>query len=219
MPKVKICGITNIVDAQFAVDCGADAIGFIFAESPRQITPEDAKSILSKIDLKDTVPVGVFVDETPERTLEIAGFVGLSVLQLHGDETPENVGKIASCGFDVVKSFRVCAEKKYTRKLEGYNPSAFLLDTFVPGQPGGTGKTFNWTLAIEAKRLGRIILAGGLGVDNVVEAIRTVKPYGIDASSRLEESPGVKNHELVKEFIRLVKSQPCEDAEKSTWPK
>ena len=219
MTKVKICGITNPEDAQAAVAAGADAIGFIFAESPRRISPEIAQEILRGFDLKGAVAVGVFVDESPDRMVEVARFVGLHVLQLHGSESPELVEKILSLGFDVVKSFRVSAEERNVEMLAAYHPTAFQLDTYVPGKPGGTGETFDWELALDAKRYGRVILSGGLGVDNVRDAVKTVAPYGVDASSRLERSPGVKVRVLVTEFIRLAKSGGPEDVAAEPWPR
>ena len=219
MTKVKICGITNLDDAQAAVGAGADAIGFIFAESPRRISSEIAQEIVHGLDLEGAVAVGVFVDETPEHMVEVARFVGLHVLQLHGSESPELVEKMLSLGFDVVKSFRVSAEKRNLETLEAYRPTAFQLDTYVPGKPGGTGETFDWQVALDAKRYGRVILSGGLGVDNVRDAITTVAPYGVDASSQLEVSPGVKDRNLVTEFIRLVKSAGPEDVAGEPWPR
>lgn len=218
MTKVKICGITNVEDARVAVEAGADAIGFIFAESPRRVTPERARDILNEVPLGRTVAVGVFVDENPDRMCEVAEMVGLTVLQLHGDESPEIVRELRSFTFDVVKSFRVGAERDVTGRLRDYDATAFLLDTYVPSQPGGTGKTFDWQLAVDAKRFGRVILAGGLGVDNVREAIATVSPYGVDASSRLEVRPGVKDHDLVRTFIRRVKSR-AKGVETDPWPR
>lgn len=208
MTKVKICGITRAEDARVAALAGADAIGFVFAESPRRVSPERARDIRQSIESGNCVAVGVFVDETPDRMTEIAERVGLRVLQLHGSESPELVEEMWSRGFDVVKSFRVPTrrDEKSVHMLEGYRPTAFLLDAYVAGKPGGTGKTFNWQVAVEAGRFGRVILSGGLGVDNVREAIRVVSPYGVDASSRLELHPGVKDPKLVKEFIELAKS-------------
>jgi phosphoribosylanthranilate isomerase len=219
MTRVKSGGITSPADAQVAVDAGADAIGLIFAESPRRVTCELAREILQSVDLLRTIAVGVFVDETPERMREIAEFVGLDTLQLHGEESPQIVQEMRSLTYDVVKSFRVGADRKCIDLLDTYRPTAFLLDTYVPGQPGGTGKVFDWTLACEAKRFGRVILAGGLGVDNVVAAIETAKPYGVDASSRLERRPGEKNRELVRRFVELVKSHTPEEDTDTRWPR
>jgi len=207
MTRVKICGITRAEDARVAVSAGADAIGFVFAESPRRVQGEIARDIWLSLDPGNCVAVGVFVDESPDRMTEIAERVGLKVLQLHGSESPDVVEEMWSRGFDVVKAFRLAADERSLHMLEGYRPTAFLLDAYVPGKPGGTGKTFNWQLALEARRFGRVILSGGLGVDNVREAIRLASPYGVDASSRLEMRPGVKDHKLVKEFIELAKSR------------
>ena len=223
MTKVKVCGITSAHDARAAVVAGADAIGFVFAESPRRVSPEQARDILRALPSSRCVPVGVFVDESPDRMIEMAEFVGLHVLQLHGDEPPDMVKELLAHGFDVVKSFRVSAEKDMVKLLSAYRPTALLLDTYVEGKRGGTGRTFDWQRAVEAKRFGRVILSGGLGVDNVVEAVRVASPYGVDASSRLEIRPGVKDHERVREFIRLAKSRPsdagADDSEREPWPR
>jgi phosphoribosylanthranilate isomerase len=218
MAKVKICGITNADDARVAVAAGADAIGFIFAESPRRVSPQQARDILLALPPGRAVPVGVFVNEPVDRMIDVARFVGLNVLQLHGDEPPEIVGELMSAGFDVVKSIRVSADKETIGNPAVYRPTAFLLDAFVAGRPGGTGRTFDWRVAAGAKRLGRVIVSGGLGVDNVLDAVRVASPYGVDASSRLEIRPGVKDHELVREFIRRVKPS-AEDAEAEPWPR
>ena len=220
MTRVKICGITRVEDARTASGAGADAIGFVFAESPRRISPESAREIARSLDPAACVLVGVFVDESAEGMTEIAREVGLRVLQFHGSEPPELVAEMLSRGFDVVKSFRLGAGGRGGGMLEDFRPTAFLLDAYVPGKPGGTGKTFDWRLAADARRFGRIILSGGLGVDNVREAIRVAAPYGVDASSRLETRPGVKDPRLVKEFIDLVKSVPPADpADAERWPR
>jgi phosphoribosylanthranilate isomerase len=219
MTKVKICGITNPADSQVAIDAGADAIGLIFAESPRRVTPEAAREIVQSVDLKGAVAVGVFVDETPERIIEVARFVGLHVLQLHGGEPPAVVTDLMKQSYDVVKSFRVGAEEEEVGPLGKYAPTAYLLDTYVPGRPGGTGEVFDWKIARDAKRFGRIILAGGLGVDNVLDAIAEAAPYGVDASSRLESSPGRKDHDAVREFVSRVKSQAPQGDTGEPWPR
>ena len=220
MTRVKICGITRAEDAQAAVHAGADAIGFVFAESPRRVSAEQARDIAQSVVLDRCVVVGVFVDEAPDRMTEIAERVGLHVLQLHGSESPALVEEMQARGFDVVKSVRVRVDEQDVRLLEGYHPTAFLLDAYVPGKPGGTGKTFRWGLAVEAGRFGRVILSGGLGVDNVREAIRVASPYSVDASSRLESRPGVKDHGLVKEFIEIAKSEaPTQAGNVEPWPR
>ncbi len=220
MPKVKICGITGLADARVVVDAGADAFGLIFAESPRRVSPEQARDIVRAIGVPPCVPVGVFVDETPYEVIRIASFAGLRVVQLHGNERPGLVALLQSRGLDVVKSFRISAAADLAG-LARYEPTAFLLDTFVRGKAGGTGKTFDWTIARDAaKRFDRVIVSGGLGVDNVLDAIRVAQPYGVDASSRLELAPGVKDPAKVREFVRLVRdASPPTPPDSPPWPR
>lgn len=201
MVKVKICGITNIEDALHAAGCGADALGFVFFEkSPRCLTPEAARGIIAKLP-PFVAAVGLFVNESPERIRQIADFCGLDLLQLHGDEGP------ADCDYAprrVVKALRV----KDAASLEGhaaYAVSALLLDAWVVGAYGGTGERFNWELAAAVARQRPVILAGGLTAENVAEAVRTVRPYGVDVSSGIEASPGKKDPAKVEAFIRNAK--------------
>lgn len=201
--RIKICGITNTEDAVAAAELGADAVGFVFAPSPRQISPEKAREIIMVLPpLVQTV--GVFVDEDPERVTSIAESCPLDILQLHGKEPPGYCRQFAQ---RVVKAMRVQSRDH----LEGCSEysgvvNAFLLDTYVPGQPGGTGATFDWNLALEAKEYGPIILAGGLNPDNVAAAIRAVRPYAVDASSGLEQQPGIKDHDKMTRFIQSVRN-------------
>lgn len=201
MVRVKICGITNIEDALSAVDYGADALGFIFFEkSPRCITPEKAKEIISYLPPFVTT-VGVFVNEDTKKIKEILSFSGINVLQLHGDESPES----CSIWHRVIKAFRV---RDFTdlKPLERYRCSAFLLDTYSPESFGGTGQIFNWDIAVEAKRFGRIILSGGLNTDNIEKAIIYVRPYAVDVSSGIEEEKGKKDLKKMREFIQRAKA-------------
>lgn len=202
MIKVKICGITNLEDAIFACECGADLLGFIFyKKSPRYITPEKAYSIISKLP-SSVEKVGVFVNELPDTINMIVEIAGLTAVQLHGEEPPEWIKEIKSF---VIKAIRV-KEKKDIREIKRYNSiRVFLLDSFTQSY-GGSGKSFNWEIAKEAKKYGRIILSGGLTPENVAEAIRMVKPYGVDVSSGVERKPGKKDREKVREFIRAVRS-------------
>ncbi len=205
MVKVKICGITNLRDARVAVEAGADALGFIFAPSPRLVTPEKARNIVKRLPPFVT-PVGVFVNEEIGCLLDVATYTGVKAVQLHGDETPSYVKEVMRNGlFWGIKAFRIKTKKDLT-KLKTYKPHAFLLDSYQKGQLGGTGKPFPWELAREARELGTIILAGGLNPENVQEAIRTVQPYGVDVSSGVESSPGRKDRRLVKEFVQTAKS-------------
>ncbi len=162
--------------------------------------------------------LAVFIENKPGRVSEIADLVGLRCLQLHGSEHPEAVAELRELGYDVVKTFRVAAAADL-EPLGRYLPTAFLLDTWVAGKTGGTGKTFDWSLARDAAKRGRVIVSGGLGIDNVLDAIRIAQPYGVDASSRLESKPGRKDHKLVREFVRLVKSASPSEPDALPWPR
>lgn len=196
MVKIKICGITNTEDALAAAAYGADAVGFVFYRgSPRYVSPERAREIVSHLPPFLTT-VGVFVNEKDEAMREVMEFTGMNVLQLHGDEPP------AACGVwpKVIKAFRV---KDFVdlKPLEACRVSSFLLDTYAPDTYGGTGVAFNWDIAVEAKRYGSVILSGGLTPDNVVKALRWVKPYAIDVSSGVEASKGKKDLKIMRAFI------------------
>jgi len=188
---VKVCGLTNRGDTLAAVEYGASAIGLNFyRKSPRYVTPERAGELAS-LAPKGVLRVGVFVNETAESMLRTARAAGLDVVQLHGDcEIPEGVrvwrAVSVGGGFDSGALERIPAE-------------AVLLDAPAGDQYGGTGKTFDWSLVRELPR--KIILAGGLGPDNVAEAIRTVRPWGVDACSRLESAPGKKDLKKMKAFL------------------
>jgi phosphoribosylanthranilate isomerase len=203
MTRVKICGITNREDALLAAETGADALGFIFAKSPRQITPIKVKEII--LFLPPLVKtVGVFVNEEPARIKEIISFCGLDLVQLHGDESPEICRDLMPRS---IKSFRLQNEKdiENIKRYQGV-VRAILLDTFQEGKAGGTGKTFNWSLAIKAEEAGLpIILAGGLGPANIQEAVTTVKPYAVDVNSGIEERPGKKDPVLMKRLMEIIK--------------
>jgi phosphoribosylanthranilate isomerase len=201
MMRVKICGITNSEDALAAIELGVDALGFVFAESPRQVTKGQAKDIIEKLP-PFISPVGVFVDETIETIKEICDFCGIYTVQLHGHEEPQYLNGLR--GYKIIKAFRI-REEDDLRPLANYKPHAFLLDSYVEGVMGGTGVSFNWVVARQAHKYGRIILSGGLTPENVREAIRIVKPYAIDVSSGVESSPGKKDKVLMKRFIMNAK--------------
>lgn len=203
MVRVKICGITNLDDALTAVEYGADALGFVFYEqSPRFISPEKAGEIIAH--LPPLVPaVGVFVNAHPSRINEVIGSSGIDIVQLHGDE-PQDV-----CAMwpRVIKAFRVM-DMTDLQVLQKYRVSAYLLDAYSGDLWGGTGQVFNWDIAVEAKRYGRIILAGGLNPGNIEKAARFVRPYAVDVSSGVEKEKGIKDHQRMREFIKIVKTVP-----------
>jgi phosphoribosylanthranilate isomerase len=202
--KVKICGITNWVDARHAVAEGAELLGFNFyAGSPRYVEPAKAKRIVSRLPKRISV-VGVFVNESEQTMLEIARAVGLDVLQLHGDETPAMVARLKRL-FPVIKAIRV-KQSLAVGQLQTYRAAtALLLDGFDARRRGGTGKTFDWEIARRAKKYGRVFLAGGLTPENVGEAIRAARPYAVDVCSGVEARPGKKDPARVKNLMRAVR--------------
>jgi phosphoribosylanthranilate isomerase len=199
--RIKICGITSHADAFAAAEAGAHALGFMFYErSPRAISPAAAAEIIRQLP-PFVAKVGVFVDAPQEFIRQTISQCGLDTLQFHGGESS------AFCSqFDLrtIKAFRVRGEETL-RELPAYETSAWLLDSFVPDQFGGTGAKFNWELASAAKKLGRpIILAGGLTPENVGEAVRQVQPYGVDVSSGVEAKPGRKDHGKIRAFVEAA---------------
>ena len=200
MTRVKICGITNLEDARLAVKYGADALGFVFYEgSPRHVFPETVREIISHLPPFVTT-VGVFVNAPPQEIREVMDLAGLDVVQLHGDEPQEECSLFPR----VIKAFRV-RELSDIERLKGYSVSAYLLDAYDPEVPGGTGQTFNWDIAVEAKKYGPIILAGGLTPENVADAVSRVRPYAVDVSSGVEAQKGKKDHEKMRLFIHRAK--------------
>ena len=203
MVKVKICGITNLDDAMAATDFGADALGFVFfKKSPRYISPANAKKIIKRLPPFIST-VGVFVNENKKNIEKIVLQTGINIIQLHGDETP----KACNLSKPVIKAIRVKSIEtlelvsKYKDKV-----SVFLLDTYTPEVFGGSGQVFNWDIAVEAKKVGRVILSGGLSTENIEKAVRLVHPYAVDVSSGVEAEKGKKNHLKMKLFIEKAKS-------------
>lgn len=202
MVQVKICGITRKVDATAAVEWGANALGFIFAKSPRRITPQKARDIIRNIS-PFVKTVGIFVNEQPAIIREIMDFCGLDLVQLHGDESVSACSELAP---RVIKAFRVKGEASLLEIAKFKNHvRAVLLDTYQKGINGGTGRAFDWRLAIKAKESGiPVVLSGGLKIENIQEALERVNPSAIDVSSGIEESPGIKDHERMKRFMEKV---------------
>ncbi|PEL08110.1 phosphoribosylanthranilate isomerase [Bacillus sp. AFS017336] len=196
--KVKICGITDLTSAQIAVDAGADAIGFVFAESKRQIQIDEAKKIIKSLP-NSILKIGVFVNESKETLESIYEEVGLTHLQLHGDETPEFC---RSLRYPSIKAIRVESEKE-VEKLSEYDCDYVLVDSPSGKYRGGNGTTFNWEL-LNSKKINNLVLAGGLTIDNVLPACNIVKPLMVDVSSGVETN-GKKDYEKIKMFIKKVK--------------
>ena len=197
--KVKICGITNLADASTAVRLGADALGFIFAPSPRRIAPQTARAIIRAVP-PFVKTVGVFVNEAPATIREVMQHCGLDLVQLHGDESPALCKKLMPC---TIKALRLKNESSLQTSQPYYGKvKALLLDTYSKEKAGGTGKTFDWKLAIKIKEQGTpIIISGGLAPSNIVAAIHTVRPYAVDVNSGVEKCPGKKSHILIKALM------------------
>lgn len=202
--KVKICGITCAEDALAAVAAGADALGFNFCPaSPRYLDPRNARDIVRGLPPFVTA-VGVFVDVvSPEEVRRIARLSGVSVLQLHGEESPDYCRRLRG-SYPLIKALRL-GGRLNRQTLGEYPVQAFLLDTYDETRRGGTGKTFDWSLAGSLADLRPIILAGGLTPDNVAAAVRAVRPYAVDVCSGVEARPGKKDPEKLARFVEEVR--------------
>ena len=200
--KIKICGLTRVEEALAAAEAGADAIGLMFYEpSPRCVDLETAAAIAAALP-PFVSRVGVFVDPEEGRVREVLERCRIDRLQFHGEESPEFCRQF---GLPVIKAVRVRDESALA-ELAAYDREAWLLDSYVKGVPGGTGEVFNWDLAVRAVALGRpVLLAGGLTPDNAAEAVRQVRPYGLDVSSGVEAAPGRKDADKVRAFIRAAR--------------
>jgi len=203
MTLVKICGITNAGDAHVAADAGADAIGLVFAESPRRVSVEEAHGICIALS-ENLLRVGVFVDAEAGEVLRVSRDLGLDLAQLHGDEAPETVTAVREGGVKVMKALRV-RDAASLEALDGYEADLFLLDAYSEKARGGTGERFDWGLAKSLRGRDNIVISGGLSPENVREAVELFEPYGVDASSSLEDEPGRKNGERVRRFVLAAK--------------
>ncbi|MCE9633338.1 MAG: phosphoribosylanthranilate isomerase [Methylophilales bacterium] len=198
--RTKICGITRAEDALSAVACGADAIGLVFAESPRRVTTEQAATIVAALPPFVDV-VGLFVNAEASEVRRIMHAVNLSLLQFHGDETPEFC---AQFDFPYIKAVRVKQGLNLLQYATDFSDAkALLLDAYQEGVAGGTGKTFDWNL-IPNELPKPVILAGGLNAENVHEAIKKVRPYAVDVSGGVESAKGIKDAEKIGAFLREV---------------
>lgn len=203
MVRIKVCGITNIEDARTAAKAGADAIGLVFAESPRKVGVEEAREVAAALP-EDILKVGVFVNEEPGEVVRIAREVGLDYVQLHGDEGPEDVTAARGSGVKVIKALRVRAVADLA-EIEGYGADLYLLDAYSEKARGGTGTRFDWGLAKSLKGRANILISGGLGPENVRDAVSFFEPWGVDASSSLESAPGKKDRDRVRRFVFAAK--------------
>ena len=201
--RIKICGITRAEDAELAVELGAAALGFnFFAPSPRYIAPAKAREITRRLP-PFVMPVGVFADELDtDRILSAAREAGINVIQVRGPRLPD-LGRLLE-HYPLIVAVSVHAQFQ-VEELGALKASAYLLDGFDPQLLGGTGKTFDWNVAREAGRYGRIILAGGLTPGNVGPAIRAARPFAVDVASGVESSPGVKDPGKLRAFFSAVK--------------
>src|SRR5208283_6181033 len=205
MVRVKICGITNELDAQKAARAGAWALGFIFyKKSPRFISPFKAKKIIDTLPPFVT-PVGVFVNHPAGAIRDIISHCGLRAVQLHGDEDHHFCHRLKRYNVKIIKVFRV-GENFDPKIVEAYKVDAFLFDTFDPTNYGGSGKTFDWNILKQVKSSYDVplILSGGLNAQNVIEPVNELKPYAVDANSGVEESVGKKDHKKMKDFVDIV---------------
>lgn len=204
MTQVKICGITNLEDALAAVEAGAEMLGFNFyRRSPRYIEPPAARRLVEQLP-PGVLSVGVFVNEgRPEEVLRLASEAGVGAVQLHGAETPEFCAALG--GLETIKALRVGGDFR-VESVASFRVGAVLLDAYVPGEWGGTGRTFDWGLARRARELAaRLILAGGLTPGNVAAAVRAVGPFAVDACSGVEVAPGRKSPDLIRRFVETAR--------------
>ena len=206
MVRIKICGITSLNDALAAIDAGADALGFNFyRRSPRYVAPALARSIIERLPA-EVLCVGVFVnEESPEAVERLAAESGVGAVQLHGEESPEFCAALQR-GRAVIKALRV-GERFAPEQTLDYGADAILLDAFSTRARGGTGETFDWTLARRTRELvPQLYLAGGLTPANVREAVRAVRPFAVDVCSGVELSPGRKSPELMGRFVAAARA-------------
>ncbi len=210
MTTVKICGITNLPDALVAAETGADLLGFVFyPKSPRYIEPDVAREIIGALRNNYGVKfVGVFVNEPVQSVQELVKKCEMDLVQLSGDEPAEVVSALCP---HVYKALRPHDAEQLDELVRGYGPAvqanspALLVDAFNPKLYGGTGERADWVLAGKLARQYPILLAGGLTMENVAEAIQTVQPWGVDVSSGVERVPGIKDHDKVRQFIQRAK--------------
>jgi phosphoribosylanthranilate isomerase len=202
MIRVKICGIKNLTEALAAIKAGADVLGFVFAESKRKVTADLVRDIIAAIP-PFVSTTGVFVNEQADTVKAIVERSGLGYLQFQGEESPDYCA-----GFKqpVIKGFAV-KDQDSLAQLKAYRVAAYLLDSHVPGQRGGTGRAFNWDLLRDFRSDRPLILAGGLNPGNVAAAVKAVQPYAVDVSSGVEDASGQKDFQKMLDFVRQAKAK------------
>ena len=203
---IKICGTTSEDDALLAVAMGANAVGFVFAPSPRQISPQRAADIVKRLPREEILTVGVFRDDAPRRVVEVVYAAGLQAAQLHGRETPDETVWVRQRIPMVIKAFP--AGDPRVARAEDYGADAVLLDSANPG----SGEVFDWALAGDLPEGQRLVIAGGLHAGNVAAAVSKVKPWGVDVTSGVEAVPGMKDPMKVKAFVEAAKRAEAEMA-------
>jgi phosphoribosylanthranilate isomerase len=214
---IKVCGITSEADAMLAIGLGATALGFVFAPSPRQMSPLAVERIVERLPRDEVLTVGVFRNEAKTRVTEIVNGIGLRAAQLHGDETPDDSSWVAERVPLVIKAFP--AGDGRIARLDEYGAAYVLVDAASPG----SGEVFDWRLAEGVADPNRLIVSGGLHQGNVADAIAFLRPFGVDASSGLESAPGVKDPLKVQGFIAAARQaaaalEPVEEADDQEVP-
>lgn len=204
MPKVKICGNTNPEDAELAAQLSADYLGLIFSESKRRVSRETAHSIIQSLPgFKNFV--AVFWNQSKEEVESTLQGLGVRILQFHGEETARYCHSFMEKGYEVIKTFRI-KDRMSLKRLDEYNVSAFLFDTYSHEEKGGTGIPFDWELIEDRPYVHeKLFLAGGLNVTNLGKAIQKMRPFAVDVASGVEKEPGKKDPKLLEEFIRIAK--------------
>jgi phosphoribosylanthranilate isomerase len=205
MTRIKICGITNLKDALKAIELGADALGFIFAESPRQIHSRKVKEIIASLPPFIT-KVGVFVRESISTINILTDACRLDIIQLHGEYNLKNNNSFYA---PIIRTVRV-KDNSAIEEIKNLDSPYFLLDTYSKDKMGGTGLSFDWDIAREAKKHGKVILSGGLNHKNIRQALEAVEPYAVDVGSGVEREPGLKDFGKMKEFIDEVRRWDCQ---------
>ena len=207
MVKIKICGNTNYEHAKLSADLGADYLGFIFTKnSKRTILPKDAYEIIKKMPYFKNF-IGVFYNQSKAEVEAIIKELGIKHLQFHGEETSRYCDSFMEQGYNIIKTFHI-RDKMCLKRIEEYNVTSFLFDTYSVSEKGGTGLSFDWNM-IEDKPYvhDKLFLAGGLNPQNVRNAIKQVHPFAVDVASGVEKSPGQKDPDLLKAFFSQVKKE------------